>query len=154
MNGKVRKDKEHEEISWFPSQIESTPFPFQPERDFTICYDLYTTDTITKNNLLWFTKLIWEQSSQTQLSCFQQSWTARCLQNTQSYFSTILKIRYGLQQWIECKVCSIMITQSDISICLIFSSNENNSQHKDIRLLKNFLFWMIWKYAEKSWMKI
>ena len=30
------KSKEHKDISWFPSQIESTPVPLQHARDFTI----------------------------------------------------------------------------------------------------------------------
>ena len=35
----MRKSKEHQEIYWFPSQVESTPVPFQHERDFTIMLD-------------------------------------------------------------------------------------------------------------------
>ena len=32
----MRKSKEHKDVSWFPSHSESTPVPFQYERDFTI----------------------------------------------------------------------------------------------------------------------
>src|SRR3954463_8876247 len=59
----MRKSKEHNDIYWFPSQSESTPVPFQHERDFTIVRSLYkpiprlllqSSNKTTKNNPLGF----------------------------------------------------------------------------------------------------
>ena len=46
------ESKEHRDVSWFPSQSESTPVPFQHERDFLIVGNLYKDYLTTKNNPL------------------------------------------------------------------------------------------------------
>src|SRR4051812_27898953 len=74
-SGKLRKSKEHNDIYWFPSQSESTPVPFQHERDFTIVRSLYKPTQDSSYNLL--TKPPRTILLDFSLTCFQQSWTTR-----------------------------------------------------------------------------
>ena len=69
------ESKEHRDVSWFPSQSESTPFPFQHERDFLIVGNLYKDyltiqeqSSWTKNNPLGFS--LRPQREQSSLSVF------------------------------------------------------------------------------------